>query len=107
MLRTGCRGVGRITLSLASLALGMTAPLAGQAPTRVTGSNSSLWAQFYGNYHVASRWALLVGAQLRRANFASEAEQTWLQLGLAYDVTKDGGVTGALLDRPGGDRAGR
>jgi hypothetical protein len=35
----------------------------------------------------------LVGGQLRRAEFVSEAAQTWLQLGLAYDVTKGGGVT--------------
>jgi hypothetical protein len=93
MPRAGCRGVARITLSLASLALGMTAALAAQAPRRVTGSNSGLWLQYYGNYHVASRWAIMAGAQLRRANFVSEAEQTWLQLGLGYDVTKGGGVT--------------
>jgi hypothetical protein len=93
MPRTGRRGVGRTSLSLASLALGMAAPLAAQAPTRVTGSNSGLWAQFYGNYHVASRWAIMAGVQLRRADFVSEAEQTWLQLGLGYDVTKGGGVT--------------
>lgn len=93
MPSTGCRGLGRISLSLASLALGMAAPLAAQAPARVTGSNSGLWAQLYGNYHVASRWAIVAGAQLRRANFVSEAEQTWLQLGLGYDVTKGGGVT--------------
>jgi hypothetical protein len=71
----------------------MTGQLAAQAPTRVTGSSSGLWVQFYGNYHVASRWAILAGAQLRRADFVSEAEQTWLQLGLAYDATKGGGVT--------------
>jgi hypothetical protein len=35
----------------------------------------------------------VAGAQLRRANFVSEAEQTWLQLGLGYDVSKGGGVT--------------
>src|SRR4051812_40710318 len=86
MPRAGCRGVGRISLSLASLALGMTASLAAQAPARVTGSNSGIWLQFYGTYHAASRWAILAGAQLRRANFASEAEQTWLQLGLSYDA---------------------
>jgi hypothetical protein len=82
----------RPSLSLASLALVMTASLAAQAPTRVTGSNSGLWLQYYGNYHFAPRWALAVGGQLRRANFVSEAEQTWLQLGLGYDATKGGGV---------------
>jgi hypothetical protein len=93
MPRAGRRSVVRISLSVASLALVMTAPLAAQAPTRVTGSNSGLWLQYYGNYHFTSRWAIVAGAQLRRANFASEAEQTWLQLGLGYDVTKGGGVT--------------
>jgi hypothetical protein len=89
----GCRGAGRFSLALAGFVLGMTAPLAAQAPTRVTGSNSGLWLQYYGNYHVASRLAIMAGFQLRRANFVSEAEQTWLQLGLGYDVTKGGGVT--------------
>jgi hypothetical protein len=93
MPRTDCRSLLRISLSLATLALVMTAPLAAQAPTRVTGSNSGLWLQFYGNYHFTSRWALQVAGQLRRANFVSQAEQTWLLLGLGYDVTKGGGVT--------------
>jgi hypothetical protein len=93
MSGTHCRSFVRFSPSLASLALLVTAPLAAQAPTRVTGSNSGLWLQYYGNYHFTSRWALIVGGQLRRANFASEAEQTWLQLGLGYDVTQGGGVT--------------
>jgi hypothetical protein len=93
MPRTGCRSVFRISLSVAGLALVMTAPLVAQASTRVTGSNSALWLQYFGDYHFTSRWALVVAGQLRRANFASQAEQTFLQLGLGYDVTKGGGVT--------------
>jgi uncharacterized protein DUF2490 len=87
------RWLARFILWLPGVALAGALPLEAQGPSRVTRSGSGLWAQYYGNYHFASRWAFLVGGQLRRAQFASEAAQTWLQLGLAYDVTKGGGVT--------------
>jgi hypothetical protein len=48
--------------------------------------------QFYGTYHVAPRWSFQANGQLRRANFAAEAEQLWLMFGVNYDVTQGGGV---------------
>jgi hypothetical protein len=91
MRRSPAGWLARIILPGVALALAL--PLQAQGPARVTRSGSGLWTQFYGKYHFTSRWAVLVGGQLRRANFASEAAQTWLQLGLGYDVTKGGGVT--------------
>jgi hypothetical protein len=62
-----------------------------QSP-RTTRANSGIWLQAFGDYHVAPRWAILTEAQIRRANFASEANQTLGRLGVNFDVTRSGSV---------------
>jgi hypothetical protein len=83
-------------------ALAVALPLAAQAPARTVRSNSGVWLQAVGDYRVAPRWALHGEGQHRRANLASEHNQSFLRLGANYDAVRSGALrvgAGVLLAR--------
>jgi hypothetical protein len=91
-----------LTAALVAVAPLVAGPVAAQSPTRTIRSNSGAWLQTVGDYRVARRWALHVEAQHRRANVATEHNQSFLRLGVNYDAVRSGALrlgAGVLVAR--------